>query len=423
MLKFLSKNSIYVFYSFLMIFTVIRTSESAPNPIIRFGYLLLFFLPLIFRYEILFPACLISFMTVGIYGFAYNFFPYQMVIYPLICLFVIFFNKNKISITYRGIAYVLCSMYILLVNLLDSGIPQDISYSFFVVILLGAIIGNNTQFSVFLMLNCFCVISLSLSLIYLINYDRFLINYNNMVDMERSGWTDPNYLSCIIGMGIITSLILLIKQNRKKIVYSLYLITCILVSLVAQILLASRGAILAVAVSVLLLLLFLNLKIKYKILILFSIFIFTLFLYERGLFDLLEYRIINDDGSGSGRTEIWDNKLTAFFNDYDFIYWVFGLGYDSAFRLAGNGTILGFHNDFLAILCGYGLIGGITFIYFLLYPIYVVKKNDRPVVLALISYLILICLTLEPIAAGRLTYFGFYFLIYIYSINSKKNKK
>mgnify|MGYP003308199786 CR=1 FL=1 len=61
------------------------------------------------------------------------------------------------------------------------------------------------------MLYCFIFTSLAISLIYLLNYDQFLASYNANDRMERSGWTDPNYLSCIIGMGSIVTA----KQTGK----------------------------------------------------------------------------------------------------------------------------------------------------------------------------------------------------------------
>ena len=85
---------IYMYYIVLMIVTVVRTTETEPNAIIRIGYLLAFFMPIVLKYSELFSVCLVSFMTVGTYSFAYSFFPYQLVIYPIICLFTYIICKG-----------------------------------------------------------------------------------------------------------------------------------------------------------------------------------------------------------------------------------------------------------------------------------------------------------------------------------------
>jgi len=79
---------IYMYYIVLMIVTVVRTTETEPNAIIRIGYLLAFFMPIVLKYSELFSVCLVSFMTVGTYSFAYSFFPYQLVISDYLLVYI-----------------------------------------------------------------------------------------------------------------------------------------------------------------------------------------------------------------------------------------------------------------------------------------------------------------------------------------------
>ena len=247
------------------------------------------------------------------------------------------------------------------------------------------------------------------------NFERFLESYNVIDKLERSGWTDPNYLSCIIGMGVITSLILLMRESTYHIMYKIFYVLTIGLSIISQVLMASRGGLLCVSVSVVVLLLFANIKFRYKLLLLIAIFSFVVFLYTNNYFELLVYRIEHDTGDGSGRLDIWKLKLHEFFSEGNIGDWIFGLGHSSAFKLGYGESGFGFHNDYLAILCGYGLFGLMAFLYFLFILPFKHIKARSVIVFSMIVYLALACMTLEPMSAGRFPYIAFYALILIYA--------
>ena len=77
---------------------------------------------------------------------------------------------------------------------------------------------------------------------------------------------------------------------------------------------------------------------------------------------------------------------------------------------------MGFHNDFLAIFCGYGILGLILFIYIIfIVPFANIQRSDRPILISLIVYLLIASLTLEPLASGNITFWAFYYLILLFS--------
>ena len=121
----------------------------------------------------------------------------------------------------------------------------------------------------------------------------------------------------------------------------------------------------------------------------------------------------DEDGTGSGRTTICALKLLLFTEEPAYKL-LTGLGFRGGFMLGFVGGY-GFHNDFVAFFVDYGIIGFCLFVCMLLYPLYLVSKNkeNKAIVTALIVYLLLCCMTLEPINAGRLTFLYMYIFIYI----------
>ena len=327
-----------MYYIVLMIVTVVRTTETEPNAIIRIGYLLAFFMPIVLKYSELFSVCLVSFMTVGTYSFAYSFFPYQLVIYPIICLFTYIICKGGygLSLTKNGALLFFSSIYVLLVDVLNGGSPQNIFYSLLLIIFFVLLKGGNATYNLSLMFNGFAATSLALSIVYLSNYEKFVVSYGQG-EFERSGWTDPNYLSSIIGMGILTSFVQILRKRNAALPLKLFWIVCAGLSLISQLLMASRGGILATALSIVIVFMFMKIRSIYKVGVFVILCVFIFWLYNSGFFDLLEYRILSDDGSGSGRTVIWVKKLNAFIEEGNPLQWIFGLGYESAFKLAGEG--------------------------------------------------------------------------------------
>lgn len=397
----------------------LRTNISAPSPVIRSIYLLAFFIPILTKYSSLYLPCLLTFVTISTNNYGYGLLPYSNEFYTfvtILCLiaYYLIYNLSKENLINISPLWYIIIIYILVINLFDSGNPQDISFSIITISLAMMVMGNNKSQNCFYMLNCFVLISFVLSSIYLFNFERFLQAYNSVDDIERSGWTDPNYISCIIGMGVMTSLIQLLKKKDSNIFLKILWVITILISIISMLLLASRGGLLCVTVSTIFLVLFVDIKLKFKVLVITLISLLLYALYNNGFFELIMYRM-EREMMHSSRFEIWRIKIQHFHEESNVFNFFLGHGYDSAFKLGFGGKGYGFHNDFLAILCGYGIVGLISFCYLLfIYPLRKIQSSIF-VVISMICYLSIACMTLEPLSSGRLVYMGFYALILIYA--------
>ena len=411
------KKMFYLLYLVLFMLMLMRTSTDTPNILYRTAFLVTLLAPLFFIDKKYFTPILICFMTIGTYGFAFNYLPYEISIYFYITLLFLIFRRVKCDKSHISLFFVITVLFLLFRNILDSFHPQDVFYSCATVGVFSLISNEDRNDSMKLMLYSFAVISIGLSLLYLINYEKFIEDYSAGEGLERSGWMDPNYFSCVVGMGVMSSSILLMKPQSKRRVFNLcFLIATIILSVIVQVLSASRGGILAISLGVTILLIFSKVRLGYKILVVFFIFCFVAWMYQNNYFELLEYRLNNDDGTGSGRLDIWTRKLDAMASDGNILHWIIGYGYQSGFQLTGSaGNGVGFHNDFIAIFCEYGLLGLLIFLCYLCKPLMISAKENRPIVLALLLYLWAVCMTLEPFSLGYLPYFAFYYLVILVS--------
>lgn len=267
-----------------------------------------------------------------------------------------------------------------------------------------------------LSINTLIIISISflLTLSYYLYGNNFSTEYTGFED-ERTGFADINYVACIIGFGTLLAIIEFFKNKKIQLPYMVFLIVVILSSVIALLLNASRGSMLALGVGIAILILLSKRSMKVKIISILVLLIMGLYLYTNNYMDLLLYRINNDDSAGgSGRIDIWMTKLKLWSESDSILNLIFGYGYVGGRKLGVIGQVA-FHNDFLAFLVEYGIIGLIIFIYFIIYPILKSNKENKAIVLACTAYLIVVCLTLEPFAAGRIPFYLFWMYIYYHS--------
>lgn len=412
-------NSIYLYYFILLLILIFGPNiGSAPNTLLRIGYVTALLLPFFVKHIALLPMVLISFYSISSYGFSYSYLPSKLYIYLLLIIGVIAFNKINIktnSLTHAKF-YMIILLYIVVVDLFTSIKIENIAYSITIITFLSLCINMRDKKNIQYFTIAFLIISLTLSSAYVFYGKNFVI-YNQQSGFERMGWTDANYLGCVIGMGTIIAIMELLKKNRS-IVYILFLLVTTILSLITLVINASRGAILAITVSTLILLLISKIKWSYKFSIIILLFSIAALLYYNQYFNLLIYRFEIDDGTGAGRTMIWLTKLKAFYIEKNPLQWLFGLGYNGGFKL-GFSYATGFHNDFIAFLIDYGILGLSLFVWALIIPTKEAKREMKPTIMALTLYLTLCCMTLEPITAGRLTYFGFYFYIILLAKTSQ----
>ena len=406
-------NKLLIYLGALLMIVVFRNSTTPPNLIWRILFFLALFLPVIINGRKMYLPCLITFLTINLHSFAYGYLPYDVAIYAILSLItVLLYRPTHIGLKFGYILSLLCVFF---TNVIYSGDPQNIFWCICTISLCSCLDRNFIHQNQRYMLSAFSIISAVLSFLYLFNYDTFLMTYRAQDNITRAGWTDPNYLSCILGMGAISSLILLLRGYSNNIYKKLLWIVVIVVSIMAQSMMASRGGLLALAISILFFFLFLKVKIRYKIYILFAFGCFVTWLYTNSYFELLSYRIANDSVD-SGRMEIWKMKLSIFFSEGNILSWLFGVGYDNALSISNTSSAVGFHNDFLAILCGYGIVGLVLFIYTIfISPLLNASRSNRYVVATLIIYLGVVCLTLEPLASGDITYWTFFYMIFLFS--------
>ena len=250
-----------------------------------------------------------------------------------------------------------------------------------------------------------------LSIEYLIWGSQFLteITVGN-VDYERYGWADPNYFSCILGFGLLIAYSGIVmpsspKDRGRRIFYWLVL----LLSLYVIMTIASRGATVAVFLSLIVMTLFSSIHTYKKVMFIVAFSGMLLLFYHFGYIQLLYDRFQSDDGTAGNRLVIWAAKLKAF-ADADVWHHLFGFGMKEG-RQLGFTKIQGFHNEFLAFLVCYGIVGLILFVVMLFSPLFGIKRGGNKYILPYLVYLIAVCISLEPFSSQSIIYMSFFLYV------------
>ena len=388
--------------------------SSSPNLFIRFGYLIVLITPLIKRVE-LFPAVIICMLGISKNTFAYPIMPTEMHYYIILSLLFCFIAKSRhhgrIAISPLFIVvllYVAINSYVFQQKFSTLVSTLFLCIMFFVCMKDKEEVGNQwLSFS-------FIFISLTISYWLLFRPEAQVQTYNTVGEMEQLGWTDPNYLASVLGVGCVLSVKELLSGG-KKVLYRSVLFLTIIGSVFALLQLASRGMILAVSIGVSFLVLFSRIKWLPKLLIVVLSVLFVVLLYTNQYLDFVIARFEMDDGTGSGRTIIWSSKLIDFFRKGNLLNFIFGVGQAEGYRLGGYFGDYNFgqstHNDFVSVLINFGFVGVILFLSVIFYPIRICSKQVRFQIIALLIYLIICSMTIEPIAQGSIVYLGFFFYI------------
>lgn len=411
------KKSTLVYYAVLyiaLLFTWAR-QDFIPMPI-RLAYMALVFAPIAIKRVSLFFPCLVLFLTTSLLSFAgYTFLPTETTIYLLLTLiFVVIAYREHRDYKYPYVLFFVFFLVSIVVNLVTSGKIETISYSFLLLLLLPITINEKEkEFVADIVPKLFILSTTACACLTLLNQELLIqesYNYERLISGSL------NYTCCTLGIGFVLALRELIKSSTKK-YWRLFYVFCMMVLLITVIMEASRGAMLAIVVSSLLIVFNKTSKLRTKIITVVLASIFIAVLYNNQVLDLLIYRIQSDTGTGTGRTEIWGHKLTQHFNSFSFLSFVFGRGYDNTWNLGGSGyDLIGCHNDFVAFLIEYGIIGIILFLTIIFYPLHVAKSRSiRSDILPLVVYLLMTCMTLEPFSMGYLPFCFFLFFIYLRS--------
>lgn len=396
----------------LIVVLLLQQSEVMPSVGYRLAYLVAVMWPLYTVKRDAMPVVITLFFTITNYNFSYSYMPYEVYIYDILIVLGLLFGYRSLSLKFKLPSFLVIWLIIItLVDFLTEFKIRYISYSLIGIVLLWPYInwGKANQFK--LMSWGFIIASTVLAISFLVFGRNYMESYSGGGGFDRQGWADPNYFGCVVGIGVILALIELIIHKYNLLLKTI-LVSCILVILACLALNASRGAILSVGLSVLVLVSLTKTKPIYKVLLALFVIVAIVVMNNMGYFDLLKFRISNDSTGGSGRITIWINKIDAFFKEANILNCFFGMGQEGGRALALDTNIsTGFHNDFIAFFCEYGLIGLILFIKWLYYPIKL-AKNNKWLVASVVCYIAACGLTLEPVTAGRFTYF----VLWIYAI-------
>ena len=418
---------LYIYYALLLLVLSSRqAATTAPPMVLRLAFMAAALLPAVLNKEVCYPAILTMFYTISLDGFAYSYFPSTLSLYVIMTLVVTIFYFRKIKTGTVPIFVLLFALYTFVIDLIygvagnGSAFFQSTFYCFVLMVCFLVLCNRHIDSALLQLPLCFAVTTVVLSIAFLTHREQFVLQ--QIGDMERTGWADPNYFGVALGMGTIVGMIKMFNGNWKSlsIAEKAVYIAAVILSVPALALNASRGAILSVVVGFLVLLLFSKAKVGYKIIISFVALIAVVYLYNNQYFDLLEYRIMNDEGTGSGRTEIWSSKLSAFAEGNP-LNMIFGCGHVGGANIGGRH--IGFHNDFIGFLVDYGILGLGMLLYMLYYPIGIMPKGsiEKPFVIVLIVFLAMSFVTLEPFLTGIMAYFTFYMYALLLAKNPKQD--
>lgn len=417
-LKRINKKVIfYWFYYATLLFILLSWNDNLqPPPMIhRIAFLSAVVIPTFWKQEWTVPVMLF-FIVSGTQGFSYSYMPYDTYIYVFIMFFLAMTHDRfrKHSIQMPGLLIGLF-IYVTLVNCLTNMEWHKISESLLLALLFCLFIDAGNEKQIDMVSDAFVICSLVLSYQFFKYFS--LTSVLNVSGFEQGGWTDRNYFGVMVGMGTLISIIQLVTKKKTSAIRRGFYIASIVVTTITLGVNASRGAVMSLGGSVLMFLMLAKLNVGRKALIAFSIVAMLFVMLNYDVFDYLIYRVENDDGTGSGRMIIWQNKLAAY-NEVGLLNKLFGLGYTGGLTLGYNNVATGFHNEFLAMQMEYGIVGLIILLGILLGPCWRFRKQytsmQAPVVVSLCLYLIITGFTLEPLTTGFHTVYLFYFYIIIW---------
>lgn len=416
----MKEKFIYIYYFALILVLVFYTNmSSSPNIVIRLGYLAALVLPLMKKPE-LFPAVIICTLGISKNTFAYPLMPTDMVYYVILALCFAFMalSRRDLLIGVKPLFWTTL-VYVTFNDIAFQGNLSDMTIVLFICILFFMCMERSEEDTeddtvIRILSLSFIVISLAISFWVLFIPEAQVNSYNRIDGSEQLGWKDPNYLSTVLGIGLIVAVKDLFVGAKKRLYIPVLLLT-VLGSSIALLMLASRGAITSVITGVGAFFIFSKTEMRTKIIATTFAVLFVGFLYTNQYTDFVMSRFEADDGTASNRTIIWTSKLSDFIALDNPLYWIFGVGQSEGIKLGVSldNAIHGMstHNDFLSILIYYGLIGVLLLFSIVTYLIKMCSKEERPQLFALLVYLLMCSMTLEPLARGNFVYWGFIFYI------------
>ncbi len=414
-LLIIDKNKLVIAYYLALtafLFYIIR-----PNAVFSFNIRIPLFLAIVL--PAIYNGCLLPAVMVLFYGIESSSFASILPdtdFYYISLIAIVFFLHNKPSKQLGKELLVLLFFFIM--SFLHSDLKPVLLW-FSLALLLGEMV--KTEKDLELLAYAFIVLSIFLSALFLIYQGEFAYDYGDSeLGLERSKWINSNRFGATISAGGVLATayltkVLRITRTRIGIILS---IAAIVLAIFCLTLNASRGALSSFVIPSLVIILISDLTKWKKILILSICAAAILWLYQSGYFDLLLYRIEEDDNGTMNRDVIWTTKLADFFSNGSTLDWIIGIGQTACVHIGiGFGADWSTHNDFVTAFIAYGFVGLLLFVFSVfVYPVRKALPGNKKIVLALLTYLIVESMVLEPIFRGYFTEIMFFIFVLKYAL-------
>lgn len=403
------------YYFVLLLISLSWTNKDLvePNLIIRYLFLICFVLPFI-KYPNLAPGLVTIFVSIRVFSIApYGYLPTQpnLYLYLSVGLYILYLSQ-KLSLSKANKLLIALFLIVLFSNLINYVIesPETTEYNFLrmllITIFLSKLVRNSND--LILMEWSFVIISFCLSIYGFVFYKDLMISTFGLQETQRIYWGDPNYLGCVISIGMVIAFYKLISYSESKPILRILLIATYIIGLANLGFFASRGAFLAAIIPTIFILFKKARSIKNAFAVIFVIVGFFLIISSNlMIFNSLISRFKDSSlSTGSDRTIIWKKSFEIFIKS-DFSKIMVGGGGTFSYQICGkamNREMVSPHNNFLEILYDYGISGLIIFFSIVFFWF---RSNINNILgIALILVLLLSSLTLTP-----LIYLPFWFLI------------
>ena len=408
------QRRLYAYYFFLlMILCTWFSTTSAPPMPLRLIFLAALIIPFFFKNITGYVPVILCFTSIAAYGFSHSYMPTEKYIYLLITGILFLFNINKInSFQKPPTILALFSVYVLIVDLSTGKQMTEIAYCL-LIILISFFLVSKDGYEKNNYILAFMLVTIILSIFF------FTYGQSSAIEVSETGrrsWRDPNYFGNVCGMGVIVAYNMIINKLSPNKTFKRIALLSIIMGMLLLVMNASRGAFLSMGVSILIITLFSKTDSKTKFGVATLVITGFIAMYYFGVFDILADRFFNDDDvTGNGRTVIWEAKMLGYIG-LPIHAKILGIGYEGGFNLAIPGGF-GFHNDFLAFLVDYGIVGIIMLLSLLFYPIKRAWKSPqkRIIVTSMVVFLIICCSTLEPLTIGYLPFWYYYMMIVLFA--------
>lgn len=409
-----------IYYAVLLLVMMSWTDyNSFPPMMLRIFYLLAVFAPGLLDKNGLVPAALTCFWGIAVNGYAYSYMPTQVFLYVgmlVLSLFLIH-RYDKPSMVFRGYLFpVVFCLYVSARNIMETTSVENLTWALLLFVIFPLFMSDRDDTNERKMSWAFMVMTSVLSFYCFTTQELFAGQYGiaGTETASRSGWTDPNYLSMVVGMGAVIGFRNLLRIRMVDRTTGILSMVAFFMAVPAMLLLVSRGGLLCLCGSIATLMAFSDIKKRYKLGAISFIVVFLVILYTNDFLTMLEDRM-ESGGGGSNDERLWilQHRFEAFFDSTP-LYWLFGYGMENGMHL-GLPYKMGSHNDYVSFMAEYGLVGLVMFLGILALPFYNMKKNSKvwADVMAYTVYIFLACLTLEPFAFGVWVYYIFLLFIIV----------